>query len=389
MVEKIQRFFYWKVYNLETRLARFIVRRLSVFVTKQERPYWILNADRNIFCRRDKEELTHFVQILERERKDLWGGELKKKKCLIKDFRACQKKYGIIAEDYFSRGYHALNEVNRNHIISRWRQYHIVNSLNSVPEVRLIEDKACFAKKFAPFLQRDVLDARECDGVRLQQFLEVHDKVIIKPTNECGGKGIQVIHTRGIDSSERARLQQEIVGEEYIVEEFLEQEGILHDINPSSLNTIRVGTFNGGDDIYISHAFLRTGRKDSLVDNLHSGGVEWPINHQTGIISRKGFDSYGHEYSRHPDSNFQVVGLTIPYWNDAMEYIKQAAKSIPQVKYIAWDLAISNESFALIEANGSGGFGRPFSDEYDMWSFAKKFMDDLLGNDREMRYFNE
>lgn len=111
------------------------------------------------------------------------------------------------------------------------------------------------------------------------------------------------------------------------------------------------------------------------------------MNHLTGVVSAVGYDTLGQEYEVHPDSKVHVTGMSIPRWEEAVRTVCEAAKLVPELKYISWDVVIGEDGIWLIEGNGSGGFWRPYIKEYDMWSEIKSFMDETLGSDRPMKYF--
>ena len=43
--------------------------------------------------------------------------------------------------------------------------------------------------------------------------------------------------------------------------------------------------------------------------------------------------------------------MKIPMWDRVLEVVIEAAKKIPQVRYIGWDIAITNDGVELIEGN--------------------------------------
>ena len=46
-----------------------------------------------------------------------------------------------------------------------------------------------------------------------------------------------------------------------------------------------------------------------------------------------------------------MLGREIPLWKEAMAMVKRAAEMIPSVKYIGWDVAISENGPLFIEGN--------------------------------------
>lgn len=377
---------YWRVYNLITAVS-FAAAKLYAyfFVQKKERKYWLMNAKRVIESRKDKkEEVREFETILER-RKDLLQNHTEKQ--LRRDFLKCRRKYGYVAEQYFSMNLWNKSERYRNQAVSRWKQFHIDCSLNSVKDKHKADNKAEFVKTFKEFLGRKVLNMKECNR---EEFIDLlnNEKIVIKPTDNCGGQGIQVLSTNDFSPNDKIKLYEQYQGTNTLVEEYIKQTGLLHDLCPDTVNTIRIATLYNGKEVFIPFAFLRTGRMNGLsVDNLHAGGIEWPIDHQKGIVSNKGFDNKGIEYLCHPDTSIQIVGIKLPRWEEAIEKVKKAATMLPELQFLGFDVVISNGGIYLIECNCSSGTGRLYSDSYDLWGFMRDYMDRTLGEDRPMRYF--
>jgi hypothetical protein len=46
-----------------------------------------------------------------------------------------------------------------------------------------------------------------------------------------------------------------------------------------------------------------------------------------------------------------MLGFVVPNYDIAVDAVKRAAKVVPDVRYIGWDVAITPEGCELIEAN--------------------------------------
>jgi hypothetical protein len=90
------------------------------------------------------------------------------------------------------------------------------------------------------------------------------------------------------------------------------------------------------------------------VDNLHAGGLACPIDLETGVITAPGYSVYMGEprtHLVHPDSKHPLEGFQMPMHKEAMALVCEAAKRVPQVGYVGWDLAITDNGPVLIEGN--------------------------------------
>ena len=61
----------------------------------------------------------------------------------------------------------------------------------------------------------------------------------------------------------------------------------------------------------------------------------------------------------------------MPYWNEAKEMVKRAAKLSTHVRYVGWDVGMSEKGPVLIEGNQFPG--------HDIYQVAEKMKDGELG----------
>lgn len=112
-------------------------------------------------------------------------------------------------------------------------------------------------------------------------------------------------------------------------------------------------------------ASIRVGGKGAEIDNYHAGGVGYPIDIASGIVFKPGVDIMGNRCLFHPSTQAKVVGFQIPRWKELKQFVAEAAMVYPQVSQVAWDIAVTDNGFELIEANlqGNSGFMQAPSEE--------------------------
>ncbi len=59
----------------------------------------------------------------------------------------------------------------------------------------------------------------------------------------------------------------------------------------------------------------------------------------------------------HPGSGTKVIGFEIPNWEKLKEFVIMLDRVIPKARLIAWDIAVLEDGFELIEANYQGDPG--------------------------------
>lgn len=293
------------------------------------------------------------------------------------DYMFCWFFLGAVPEDYFSMVFEDKGWKWRNHHITRMRLDFIKQMLNDDDEsCILLNDKAVFCSHWDDELNRQWCNPEDTTYEEFRDKFNDIDKIILKRRVGYGGKGIEVIDTSQI-TSESEYLDLVEKHENYIFEEFHNQTGWIHEINPSSLNTIRVATIqvNGQTDVVFS--YLRVGVKGAIVDNLHSGGIRFPINHHTGEIYA-GMNYQINNIESHPDSGVKIAGEIIPHWDEICSFCINAHKKAPEnLRFIGWDVCLDENDMCLIEGNSGPGFPPIEDPDDDWWKQIKNYFSKL------------
>lgn len=266
--------------------------------------------------------------------------------------------YGFCGEDYFlnSSGY-ALKNFQKKQFFSHSEWIKLRNKLNDENFTYILKDKVETLKYFSKYIKHDWCYPREHTKEQYEQFLNKHQRIIYKPISEEGGKGIGVLqHLKD------NLIYESIKAEDLLLEECISQHPDMC-FNNASVNTIRVySILDRYGKVHIVKAVLRAGVGNSVVDNFHSGGVIYPINIKYGFIESYGvrrFEDKG--IFIHPETNIIMLGYVIPHWDLLKATVEKMAESIPEIRYIGWDMVITPDGVDLIEANDNADhalFGR-------------------------------
>ena len=124
---------------------------------------------------------------------------------------------------------------------------------------------------------------------------------------------------------------------------------------PHAVNTYRIVTVFSEGKANVVYAFIRIGNGGRAVDNINAGGMAAPIDVETGVINNVAFDKDYNYYENHPYTGHPLIGVTIPLWKEACDFVCQAARRIPQLRYVGWDVAITEKGPTFIEANQHPG----------------------------------
>lgn len=233
---------------------------------------------------------------------------------------------------------------------SMYKQY-----INVPKNLSLIE-----AGKFLCLEEVEKIDS----PMKILEYLDIHSACVIKPIRNGGGYGILVLKkTEGnyflngtqIDLAGLEKVTSKL--NNYIVNEFVEQSNFSKDFYPKTTNTIRILTMIDPltNKPFIPIAVQRMGNLTSIpADNWTQGGLSAEIDIETGELG-KGV-SYPKDgklqwYSEHPETKSPIEGKLVPNWNEMKESILNAASLYPYIKYVGWDIVITNGGFSVLEGN--------------------------------------
>lgn len=304
------------------------------------------------------------------------------------------QKFGVLL-DYMSEIYiHGVRPVEYIQFDFYWkskrdrRRYACLRQLNEIVAVankkedfKYFDDKILFAKTFSKYIGRDWLDVNECSLEDFEEMLRKHDKLFVKPKEGLMGEGVYVQDTKNDDPK---KLFEDLKAKQVIVEEVFEQYEEMAEFNPSSVNTLRVVTMLCPDQsVRIMATILRMGRKGSVVDNFHFFSVAAGVDVETGYVVTTGVDKTYARYVKHPDSQKVIIGFKIPNWDKVVETVTEAARVVPTVRYIGWDIAIGkNGQVVIIEGNKwAEPDAEQVTERTGHWPMYKEMLDLYRGKD--------
>lgn len=290
---------------------------------------------------------------------------------------------GFWFQDYFD--YHLYNRSieEAEKFINADYRHKIADVATAKGYMKYFSSKPLFNETFAKYVKRDFLNMRECTIADFKEFSSKHPIFFGKPHSGTGGFGA------GIWSVKEGNLEEvyeECKDQDLILEEIVKQNKELAELNNDTLNTARIySLLKIDDEPIITLATIRMGRKGSVVDNFHSGGIGAAVNVETGIIYTEAIDLNGNRYLEHPDSGKQIKGFQLPNWDKVIEAVKDAAMFIPQVRHIGWDIAFTESGeIEFMEGNTKANFHIPQSaDQIGKKSLYEKHIDELFAKKQQ------
>jgi len=334
----------------------------------------------------------------------------------------CGFRYGAGYMDYDIIGFYKLNHEQRDSMLTRGRNDKIVKKLNKKSYWHLFNNKSEFNRMFSEFIPRDwvyinpkkVRKSKDFylneEFVKFKNFIAKYPLFFAKPNNGQCGKGIEKIDIIALDSflnkkgikvdtgftippTANIEYTAEILKNDagklylariralfkylfdnklYLLEEPIRQHPVMNLLNPSSVNTCRiVSIMNEKDEVTILASFIRIGNGTAVVDNFNSGGMTAKVDVETGKIIEEAVNKEGKMFENHPLSGTKIKDYEIPYFQEAKEMVIKAAKLSPNVRYVGWDVAITEKGPTLVEGNQYPG--------HDIYQVAEKLDENSMG----------
>jgi len=278
-----------------------------------------------------------------------------KSKIIIKmDMLFSFLKYGTGYTDYFRGDFINISSKEKKTFVTAKSFYKIIHYLNNYEYIGIFHDKLIFDKYFKEYLKRDYLNLKLANYEEYEDFLNKHNVVFAKdPLGECG-HGIKKIQVESI--ADKKSLYDELIkNKQFLLEEEIKQCEQANAINPYVVNSFRVITLVDKGKSYVIGNALRVNQDKTDVigctnDLYFSFGED-------GKIDSNVIDDYGKTYDTHPLTGNKFSDIKIDQIADAFELCKKAALEVPEVRYVGWDVAFTNNGPVLVEGNEYPGYG--------------------------------
>lgn len=264
---------------------------------------------------------------------------------LFIDIVYCSVKYGAGPYDYQEFEFYNLNSKERKTYLTRVKNNAIVRMFNDKEIAKKFDDKVKFNKIFNKYLKRDwlYLDNNYEEFVK---FCDNKKDFIAKPVGGSGGEGIELIK---VDKKNYKKTYEYLVSNnKLLIEEKIIQNKKIGMLNKTSVNTFRIVSFFDGKETHILNVVFKIGN-GGVTDNFTSGSMYTFV--RDGKIIVPAIDRNDNIFYEHPISKINIVGYEIPNYDKAIDLVKECAKKVPEVKYVGWDVAITDSDAVIIEGN--------------------------------------
>ena len=271
---------------------------------------------------------------------------------VILDIINCALIYGSGYMDYFEFEFYLLNKRERSTYITSNINNNIIKKYNNPKYNYIFDDKSVFNNTFKEFLKREYINLKNLKYEDFVNFVKCKDKIVVKPLNECGGKGVQII---SIDKkSDLEKIFNSLIrNKQFLVEDYINQCKQMSSLYNKSVNTLRILTFYKNKKVYILKSILKIGN-GGIVDNFSSGGMYTFVD-ENGKVYVPAIDEDGNVFEVHPLSKKKIVGFEIPKYKEVIDFVKKLGMVVPEVRYVGWDIAITDNGPVVVEGNNFSG----------------------------------
>lgn len=292
------------------------------------------------------------------------------------DYLSAFARHGAHIDQYIAGGFWSYSNPMRSKCLTHYRRVALQNKYNNPADVHYFVNKPEFNRFFSDYVHRGWLWVKDSSFEDFKTFLARYPQVIIKPMDGKQGDGIRMLENVPQDDDGLRSLFGTLAQEDVILEELIVQHPDMVFGN-RSVNTIRVLTACRPDGpARIMKAFLRAGVGDTLMDNTATGGYYYEVDLNTGIVVSEGISKTGDLVFIHPQTDIVMLGFKVPLWDKVVKMCTDAAKRLPSVGLVGWDVAISQDDVQLIEGNNSADYiGYEFVGSNGYYEKIRAFME--------------
>ena len=265
----------------------------------------------------------------------------------------CTLRYGASPNNYKDFNFKNLSGKERKTYVTNRLSRKIITKCNQKEYVDIFENKIQFAQRFDKYFGRAWIATENMSFDMILTFIENKKKIIYKPIGNAQGKGIEVFDNLNDRKQIYSKIKEK--NEKAILEEWICQHEDLTKVYDKAINCLRIITFRHKGNLKFLAGGVTWGNGKKIA-NACASGIVSPVNFKNGKLEKPAADFSGNVYRCHPLTGENLVGITLPYWNEIQVMLREATKEIPQVAYVGWDIAITPDGPIIIEGNTTPGY---------------------------------
>lgn len=268
---------------------------------------------------------------------------------IVLDILSCYKKYQINYNEYLNMEVYLMNSKQREGFISDEINKGFVSKYNDINFKYIFEDRIEFNRIFKNFINRDYIVIDEKSYIKFVDFLIGKSKIVAKPIKKDLQEKIKVFR---IDAkTDRKKLFNLLLKKKLVlIEEFIRQNNTLNKVCETCVNSLQVTTFIDEDNnVIILNRIFKIGI-NNLLNSLNNGGL-YTLLDKNGKVLYPAISKDDKLYKIHPKSKVNLEDYIFKDLKKVEEFIRYIAKELKEVRYITWDVTLTNNGPCLIGAD--------------------------------------
>lgn len=128
------------------------------------------------------------------------------------------------------------------------------------------------------------------------------------------------------------------------------------------LATLRTVNLVKDGDVRLDRSVLKVPVAGNIADNAwRAGNLVANVDPTTGVIDRviRGSGPEMETFTHHPDTNTQLVGMQLPFWDEVLALNTRTAQLFGAINYQSQDIAITEDGPIVVEVNSGSSFELP------------------------------
>lgn len=276
--------------------------------------------------------------------------------------------FGVRISEQNLYNFNQLTKKQKRNIFRIRDNVRFINKVNGKKSIHVLRNKNILLERLQDDLKRDFIYLKVSDDNSIIQFIQKHARFVLKPNSQAGGRGVGVgwfdgqhVTINYSNSIKQYTVEEFLsawINEDVLLEEYVKQHEALSKVYPLAVNTLRMHTItiNNDVDIVLQHT-IRFGSKMGIIDFDH--GLSLFVNddgqldkHAIEVLKGTGQIKI---HTSHPDTGFIFKDYQLPFWSEIKQLVIDTAKKFPELSFVGWDIAISEEGPVIIEGNGAPG----------------------------------
>ena len=275
----------------------------------------------------------------------------KNKLLIFLDMVQCTLRYGAGYYDYQVFAFYNLTPKQRSTYVTRLVSKKLNEFLNDPKYSSIFENKDEFYTTFHDYLGRGFIELEKASKAEVEEFVKSREWLFGKLKDKECGIGCERIHVPDypdFDSLYRYFKEKGFC----TIEDLIIQHPALQKLYSNAVNSMRIITIldNWGKP-HVVYIVQKMGLNGSIVDNNCLFARVDPETGKIAYPAHSGDTTKGIIYYEHPETHVPLVGYEIPYVKEAVKMCLKASLVVPQVRYIGWDVAVTEKGPVIIEGN--------------------------------------